>query len=93
MYGIKEVGKYNIDYEGLSYDGNIPYNMVIIEEFDGNTPVKGSRKTLYFRENQGIERIYILPGMRTEEQIEQFLRYPNNAKLKVYMKPVVEIEK
>lgn len=21
MYGVKEIGKYNVDYEGLSYDG------------------------------------------------------------------------
>lgn len=92
MYGIKEVGKYNIDYEGFVYDGKIPYQMVIIEEFDGNTPVKGSRKTLYFRDNEKMERKYIVPEIKTEAEVEKFLHYPNNAKIKAYKKLVVEME-
>lgn len=90
MYGIKEVGKYNVDYEGISYDGKIPYEMIIIEEFDGNIPVKGSRKTLYFRQNIGTERKYIMPEMKTETDIEFWLQYRNNTKLQILNKIVVE---
>lgn len=90
MLGIKEVGKYNIDFEGRSYDGNIPYEMVIIEEFNGNTPVKGSRKTLYFRQNTKIEDTYIIPKFNTEEEIKKWLQYRNNAKIQIYNKIVVE---
>ena len=87
MYGVKEVGKYNVDYEGLSYDGKTPYEMIIIEEFDGNTPVKGSRKTLYFR----IDGKYIVPQLNTEAKIEAWLKYKNNSKIQVHKEVVVEI--
>lgn len=90
MYEIKEVGKYNIDFEGLSYDGNIPYEMVIIEEFNGNAPVEGSKKTLYFRQNIGTERKYIMPQFKNEEEVEMWLQYRNNAKIQVYNKIVTE---
>lgn len=29
---------------GLSYDNNIPYDMVIIEKFNNNTYIEGSKK-------------------------------------------------
>lgn len=45
MYGIKEVGKYNIIFEGVSYDKGIPYEMVIIEKLKDST--RESRKTLF----------------------------------------------
>lgn len=88
---IKEVGKYNIDFEGLSYDGKIPYEMVIIEEFNGNTPVEDSRKILYFsRKNIGNERKYIMPCFRNEEEVEMWLQYRNYAKIQIFNKIVVE---
>lgn len=92
MYGMKEVGKYNVDYEGLSYDydGQIPYEMIIIEEFEGNTPIAGSRKTLYFRQNTGTERKYIMPKMRTEQDVEFWLQYRNCSKIQIYNKLVIE---
>lgn len=90
MCGIKEVGKYNVDFEGLIYDGNIPYEMVIIEAFDGNTPIDGSRKILYFRSNTEAERKYIMPEFRNEESVEMWLQYRNNAKIQIYTKTIVE---
>lgn len=90
MYGIKKIGKYNVDFEGLEYDGKIPYEMVIIEEFNENTPVKGSKKTLYFRQNIGIERRYIIPEFTNEKSVEIWLQYRNNAKIQIYNKIVVE---
>lgn len=90
MCGIKEVRKYNIDFEGLCYDGNIPYEMIIIEEFNGNMPVEGSRKTLYFRQNIGTERKYIIPTFNTEEEVKKWLQYRNNAKIQIYSKIVIE---
>lgn len=70
---VKEIGKYNIDFARLSYDGKIPYEMVIIEEFNGNEPVKGSKKTLYFRQNIGTERKYIMPEFKNEAAVEMWL--------------------
>lgn len=90
MYGIKEIGKYNVDFEGLSYDGNIPYQMVIIEEFNGNTPVEGGKKILYFRQNIGTERKYIMPEFKNEKAVEMWLQYQNNTKIQMYNKIVVE---
>ena len=80
MNGIKEVGKYNVDFEGLSYDGNTPYEMVIIEEFNGNVPVEESRKTLYFRQNVGAEKEYIVPNFKDETEIEKWLQYRKDRK-------------
>lgn len=90
MYGIKEVGKYNVDFEGLIYDGKIPYQMIIFEEFNGDTPIKGSRKTLYFRDDIGFKNEYIIPKFETESEVEKYLHYRNNTKLKLYNKLVVE---
>ena len=90
MYGMKEIGKYNVDYEGLSYDGKIPYQMVIIAEFDGDKEL--SRKRFYFRDNIGLNRFYIMPPLGTEEQIEDILQYPDNSKIRVYDQRVIERE-
>lgn len=90
MYRVKEIGKYNVDYEGLSYDGKIPYQMVIISEFDGDKEL--SRKRLYFRDNIGANRFYIMPPLRTEEQIEKILQYPNNSRIIAYNQMVIERE-
>lgn len=92
MYGIRKTGKYNVDYEGVFYDGKIPYQMVIIEEFNGNAPIEGSRKTLYFRDNKKTEKKYIIPEIRTEAEVEQFLNYPNNAKIKIQKEYKIEME-
>lgn len=90
MYGMKEIGKYNVDYEGSIYDGEIPYQVVIISEFDGDREL--SRKRLYFRDNIGVNRFYIMPPLGTEDQIEEILQYPNNSKIRVHNQMVIEKE-
>lgn len=90
MYGTKEIGKYNVDYAGLSYDGKSPYQMVIISIFEGDKEV--ARKVLYFRDNIGIDRTYIVPQMKTEKQVEDILHYPNNARISVYNQMVIKKE-
>lgn len=90
MYGVKEIGRYNVDYAGSIYKGKIPYQMVIISEFDGDKEL--SRKRLYFRDNIGVDRFYIMPLLGTEEQIEEILQYPNNSKIRVYNQMVIEME-
>lgn len=90
MSEIKEIGKYNVNFCGLSYDGNIPYEMVIIEEFNGNVPVKGNKKTLYFRQNIGTKRKYIMPMINTETEVKQWLQYRNYSKIQIYNKLVIE---
>ncbi len=87
---VKEVGKYNIDFVGLSYDGNIPYEMIIIEEFNGNVPVVGSRKILYFRQNLDFKMKYIIPDFKDETEVEMWLQYRNNAKIQIYNKIIIE---
>lgn len=86
MYGVIEVGKYNVSYEGFIYDGKIPYKMVIIQEFEGYVPV-GKSKTLYFRVQVGK---YIVPIIKTEKEVEELLKYKNNQKLQVYKKLAIE---
>lgn len=90
MYGIKQIGKYNVDYEGLSYEGNIPYHMVIIEEFDQDDKPIGNRKTFYFRRNRTTTERYIMPNLSTEEAIDKWMLYPNYSKFQLYRKTVIE---
>lgn len=90
MYGVKEVGRYNIDYCGKSYDGTIPYQMVIISTFEGDKEV--AKKVLYFRDNIGVDGIYIIPPMKTEDQIKRLLIYPDNAKIRAYNNLIIEME-
>ncbi|MCM1178672.1 MAG: hypothetical protein NC347_00310 [Clostridium sp.] len=88
MFKEKQIGKYNIVYEGISYDGKIPYRMFIITEFEGNTPIR--EITLYFRRNIGTEEKYLMPDMRTESDIERWLQYPDESKIQIYNQLVVE---
>lgn len=90
MYGVKEIGKYNVDFEGLSYDKNIPYEMVIIEEFNGDIPIQGSKKVLYFRQNSLGERKYLMPEFTDEKSVEVWLKYHNYAKIQIYNKTIAE---
>lgn len=85
MYGIKEVGKYNVDYAGCAYDKNVPYDMVIFEAFEGNNLVEGSKKRLYFLATAGC----ITPSFNTELEIELFLKLPNNAKISIRKKEIL----
>ena len=92
------IGKYNVDFAGLIYNGNIPYDMVIISEFDGNTELK--RKTFYFRANMEREYTYAKPLFRTEADIERYFKSRNNARfcvfrwlqVKVYINPLMFTE-
>ncbi len=66
---VKEIGRFNVDYAGLIYDGRIPYNMIIISEFDDADKFLGN-KTFYFYGE--------VPDFETEEEVEEvysFLRY------------------
>lgn len=85
MYGIKVIGKYNVDYKGDIWDKKIKYEMVGIQEFNGNSPV-GKEKILYFLDNKNC----IIPELITEEQVERFLKYKNFTKLAVRKTIVIE---
>lgn len=76
----KEIGCYNVTFCGLSYDNNTPYGMVIIEKFNGNTYIEGSKKTLYFRMDNKHDRGYILPNFSSEKEVEKYLQYRNYAR-------------
>lgn len=72
---IKMIGKFNVDYEGRSYDGNQVYEIVIISEFD-RADKEIARKVFYFKDRR--------PDFRTVEQVENiFYKFPNYAKLSI----------
>lgn len=79
---VKEVGRFNIDFAGSAYDGKIPYEMVIISEFDGNKEI--GRKCFYFRVNTACDNTYKIPHFTTEEEVERFYKRKNNARFSVY---------
>lgn len=78
--GIKEIGRFNVVYAGLIYDGEIPYNMIIIEEFDDMDQVLG-KKTYYF--------IGDLPEFEFEEEVEEVYSFPRYTKLQAERRLVV----
>lgn len=85
MYGVKEIGKYNVDYKGAVLDGKIKYEMIGIQEFTGDTPT-GKEKILYFLTGKNC----IIPGFGTDEDIEQFLKYRSYTKLRIRKQIVIE---
>lgn len=49
MCRVMQIGKYNVEYAGLSYDNEIPYSMVIIHTFDKDDMPTGQKQVLYFQ--------------------------------------------
>lgn len=47
MYDMKHVGKYNVDFAGETYDEGVPYDTVIIEEFDRYNKPTGIKNVLF----------------------------------------------
>lgn len=95
MYGIQRIGKYNVDYAGSIYDKNIPYHMVIIEEFDRDDKPTGKRKTFYFRENRANRKTeckYLCPQFSTESEITNLMSYPEYSRFRIYKQVVFEKE-
>lgn len=80
-----KVGKYNVDFAGVKYDGTIPYSKVVIEEFDGDCPIAMYTKTLYFN----IGTNFMVSPFSTEKEIEDYLGYPDNTKLQLSTKLTV----
>lgn len=80
---VYEVGKYNVSFEGIIYDGKTPYELVIIQEFDGNAPIHGGKKVLYIRNGIYDGSEYIIPKFETEHDVERLLTYPNNARIAI----------
>lgn len=76
---VKEIGRFNVDYAGLIYDGRIPYNMIIISEFDDADKFLG-KKTFYFygevldfETEEEVEEVYSLPISQGKLRVERSL--------------------
>lgn len=78
---VEQIGKYNVDYAGDSFDGNTKYTLLIISEFDNNDEV--DRRIIYIKGDG--------PRLKTEEQIEAFMSYPNYTKLIWKMVPTITV--
>lgn len=74
---VEYIGKYNVDYAGLSYDRNTPYELVIISEFDKDKEIR--RKTYYFQHDKS----YIKPKLKTEADIEKVMKFKQYSKIAV----------
>ena len=90
MYDMRHIGKYNVDYAGLSYDEGIPYQLVIIEEFDEHNKPTGNIKSLYFRCNRTAAEKYVMPDLSTEEKVDYWMKYPNHSKFRLSNKTIIE---
>lgn len=84
MYDMKHIGKYNVDYAGLSYDGGIPYQLVIIEEFDEHNKPTGNKKSLYFRCNRTVTEKYVMPDLSTEKKVGEWMGFKNYTKFQIF---------
>lgn len=80
----KEIGSFNVDYMGYSYDDGKTYEMIILTRFDGNKETE--RKTLYVlvSDKDEKENGYFVPSFKNEEQVKQYFQYKNNQRLKMY---------
>ena len=77
MYGIRQVGRFNVNYAGNAYEKGTRYSMIIIEEFEGNRFIPESRRVLYVKNGTG----YVAPDLQTEDEVRSFLKYRNYEKL------------
>lgn len=68
---VQQLGKYNVSYEGASYNGSVKYEMIIIQEFAGNKPV-GKSKCFYIR----TKNLLNPPFFKTEREVEELLKFP-----------------
>lgn len=90
MYDMKHVGKYNVDFAGETYDEGVPYDTVIIEEFDRLNKPTGIKKTFYFRRNRTAAEQYIMPDLSTEEKVDYWMEYPSYSKFQMYKTIIIE---
>ena len=75
----KQVGNFNVDFAGEIWDGDVKYQMVLFQQFEGDKPLGGS-KCLYFRDEKGYE----VPRLNTiNEVVEYFVAFKNNVKLSI----------
>ena len=88
------VGRYNIDYCGLAWDKESPYQMIIIQEFNKDESPINDNQILYIKlDIQDTKRFSIddvLPDLSSEEKIEAYMSLPKYSKLKV-IKQEVEV--
>ena len=90
MYDMKHVGKYNVDFAGETYDEGVPYDTVIIEEFDRYNKPTGIKKTFYFRRNRTTTEQYIMPDLSTEEKISQWMGFKSHIKFQIFNRRIIE---
>lgn len=90
MYDMKHVGKYNVDFAGETYDEGIPYDTVIIEEFDRLNKPTGIKKVFYFRRNRTAAERYVMPDLSTEEKVDEWMGFKNYTKFQIFNCRVVE---
>lgn len=90
MYDMKHVGKYNVDFAGETYDEGVPYDTVIIEEFDRYNKPTGIKKTFYFRRNRTTTEQYIMPDLSTEEKISQWMGFKSHTKFQIFNRRIIE---
>lgn len=90
MYDMKHVGKYNVDFAGETYDEGVPYDTVIIEEFDRYNKPTGIKKTFYFRRNRTTTEQYIMPDLSTEEKISQWMGFKSRTKFQIFNRRIIE---
>ena len=90
MYDMTHIGKYNVDFAGETYDEGIPYDTVIIEEFDRLNKPTGIKKVFYFRRNRTAAEKYIMPDLSTEEKVDYWMEYPSYSKFQMYKTIITE---
>ena len=82
---IKQIGKYNVEYVGVVYFDNEPYETAIFTEFDNNDQ-EINKRVLYFRTNRLNEKRYVIPTFDTEDAIKEMFEYDNYTILECYFR-------
>lgn len=76
---MKQVGRFDVEDVGIIYDGDIPYKMIILTEFDKNDK-EIDRRVFYFRISHKHDE-FVIPNFSSEEYISKwFVRYKNYSK-------------
>lgn len=91
-FETKMISNYGVFFKGFSYDEDVPYQNIMIIQYDENDYTEKKRKTLYFRIKDENNTICVVPDFNTKEEIEMyFTKYPCFAKLKLKVEIFMEI--
>lgn len=82
-FDTKQISSFNVSYVGQSFSNGIPYQVIILQEFDTNDKPIGDAKTLYVKQTHNNKSIISLPEIDSVDIIKKLMKFPNHSRLEI----------